>query len=131
MLLLCWQPEAALQVSSVQGLPSLQSGGVPPAHAPAEQTSFVVQALPSLQDAVLFAKTHPTIVSQASSVQGLLSLQVAGPPLVHAPAWQVSPTVHALPSSQGPETGIPPWHWMPAHVSPEVHAFPSAQAPVT
>jgi hypothetical protein len=70
------------------------------------------------------------IVSQASSVHGLLSLQPGGPPPMHTPAWHRSPTVQALPSSQGPEAGTPPWHWMPAHDSPAVQGFPSSHAPV-
>jgi hypothetical protein len=47
-------PVDGLQESVVQGLPSLHTRAVP-AQAPAAQRSFVVQLLPSLQAAVLFA----------------------------------------------------------------------------
>jgi hypothetical protein len=40
-------------------------------------------------------------VSQASAVQGLVSVQSIAAPLLHEPALQVSPDVHALPSLQG------------------------------
>src|SRR4029077_5463820 len=45
------QPVAGLQESSVQPLPSSQLGAGPEWQRPATQTSFVVQALPSLHDA--------------------------------------------------------------------------------
>ena len=85
-LFVCWHPDAGAQVSSVQGLPSLQPGGGPPAQTPPAHVSFVVQALPSSHAAVLAAWTQPRIVSHASSVHGLLSLQPSGPPPMHAPA---------------------------------------------
>jgi hypothetical protein len=44
-----------LQLSLVQLLPSSQVRGDPPTQAPPEQVSTVVQALPSLQEAVLLA----------------------------------------------------------------------------
>ena len=45
------QPEAALQVSEVQGLPSLQTSGVPAAQVPAAvQISLPLQASPSEQE---------------------------------------------------------------------------------
>src|SRR5947207_1174631 len=70
------QPLAGLQPSSVQALPSLQSGAGPPTQAPARQVSPVVQALPSSQGATLgtFAQT-PAV--QLSSVHGLPSSQSA------------------------------------------------------
>src|SRR5262245_56268037 len=79
--LVCVQPDAGSQPSAVQLLPSLQSGGGPPAQLPPEQVSFVVQALPSLHAAVLLVCTQPVAGSQLSSVQGLPSSQPsAGPP---------------------------------------------------
>jgi hypothetical protein len=48
------QPPPRSQLSSVQTLPSSQSGGAPPAQAPALQVSTVVQALPSSQAKELF-----------------------------------------------------------------------------
>src|SRR5437867_1879335 len=69
-VLFVWtQPVAGVQESSVQGLPSLQFGGGPPAHAPPLQVSFVVQALPSLHGAVLFVWTQPAAGLHDSSVQ--------------------------------------------------------------
>src|SRR5438128_122161 len=46
-LLVCTQPVAWLQPSSVQGFPSSQLGGAPPTQFPPLQASLVVQALPS------------------------------------------------------------------------------------
>jgi hypothetical protein len=42
----------------VQPLPSSQFGGTPPTHAPPEQTSPEVHALPSLHNAVLLVNTQ-------------------------------------------------------------------------
>jgi hypothetical protein len=54
-LLTTWQPSAGMQLSSVHGLPSLQSKAPAPEwHVPPEQTSPVVQASPSLHAPVLF-----------------------------------------------------------------------------
>jgi hypothetical protein len=55
VLFACWQPVAGLHESSVHGLPSPQLGGGPPAQAPPEHASLVVQALPSLHGATLLA----------------------------------------------------------------------------
>ena len=56
-----------------------------------------MHALPSLQDAVLFVKTHPDAGAHVSVVQTLPSLQNSVP----APGWQLppeqtSPVVHAF-----------------------------------
>ena len=95
----------------MHGLLSLQLGAAPPTQTPPEQVSLVVQALPSLQGAVLLVCTQPVDGLQLSSVHGLLSLQlIVVPPqtppeqtsfAVQAPFWQVSPVVQALPSSHG------------------------------
>jgi hypothetical protein len=53
VLLTYTHPEAGLQESSVQALPSSQVSGGPPTHAPPEHVSPVVQALPSLHGSVL------------------------------------------------------------------------------
>lgn len=50
----CVHPVAGLHESVVQALLSLQLVAVPPWHVPPEQTSFLVHALPSLHEAVLF-----------------------------------------------------------------------------
>ena len=68
-------------------------------HDPELQAS-VVQALPSVQEfASLATEPHvPVAGLHASSVQGLLSLQITGLLPRHAPAWHVSVCVQALPS---------------------------------
>src|ERR1044071_9039847 len=59
-LLLVWtQPLDGLHESSVHGLASLQLGAGPPTQLPPEQASLVVQALPSLQGAVLLLWMQP------------------------------------------------------------------------
>ena len=73
--------------SAVHGLESSQVGAGPPTQLPPAHLSAVVQALPSSQAFVLFVKMHPVAVSQESSVQGLLSLQVMVEP-AQAPAMQ-------------------------------------------
>src|SRR5206468_277402 len=149
-VLFAWpHPVAGLQESSVQTLPSLQFGGGPPLHDPPPQVSLVVQALPSLQEAVLFVWTHPVAGLQESSVQTLPSLQFGGGPPLHDPAPQVSLVVEALPSLQEavlfvwphPVAGLqessvqtlpslqfgggPPMHAPPPQVSLVVQALPS------
>src|SRR2546428_410187 len=104
-VLFVWkQPVCALQASSVQTLPSLQSSGAPPTQAPALQVSPVVQALPSSQEAVLFVKTHPVAGAQLSSVQTFWSLQTSAGPPWQVPPPQVSFVEQALPSLQ--EAGL-------------------------
>jgi hypothetical protein len=142
------QPEAGSQLSSVQPLLSSQLGAAPPTHVPPEQASPAVHALPSLQGSVLFVCVQPLAGSQASSVQGLPSLQSGAEPPTQLPPEHASPVVHASPSSQGsvlfaytqPEAGsqlssvqpllslqligVPPQ--LPSkHTSPAVHALPS------
>ncbi len=77
---------------------------VPDLHTPPAQASPVVQPLPSSQGAVLPVWVQPALGSQASVVQGLLSVQntptlMAEP--AHLPRPHVSLLVQALPSSQG------------------------------
>src|SRR5439155_1287723 len=98
VLLLCRQPPAPSQVSSVQGLPSSQMNW--PAQTPPWQVSLTVQVLPSLQSG-------------------------AGPP-TQAPARQVSPVVQALPSSQGATLGT--FAQTPAVQLSSVHGLPSSQS---
>jgi hypothetical protein len=45
-------------------------------------------------------KTHPVAGLHESLVHGLLSWQMSGAPAWQMPAPQMSPTVHAFPSSQ-------------------------------
>jgi hypothetical protein len=81
VLFVCTQPLDGLQLSSVQTLPSLQSGGGPPTHDPLAQVSLVVQALPSLHGAVLLVCTQPVWGSHESSVHGLPSSHGLGEPV--------------------------------------------------
>jgi hypothetical protein len=102
-LFTCTQPDRGLQESSVQTLPSLQLGAGPPTQLPPEQVSFVVQALLSLHEMVLFVCAQ-TPDEQASVVHPL--------PSSHWLAW-----VH----SRQPGIGVPA-HVPPAQTSPLVHA---------
>ncbi len=126
-LLACWQPSTVSQESSVQTLPSPQSGGAPPTQEPAAQVSTVVQALASSQGATLLACWQPSTVSQESSVQTLPSPQSGGAPPTQEPAAQVSAVVQALASSQG---AVLLACWQPRTVSQEssVQTFPSPQS---
>src|SRR5260221_14784765 len=118
------------QVSRVQGTPSPHALGVPPTQLPPLQKSLRVQLLPSWQEPLaLVLMQAPVAGSHESIVQVLPSLQSTGGWL-HCPvagsqrsrvqrsassqsfeaprqtmdpsgaAWQVSPVVQALPSSQ-------------------------------
>jgi hypothetical protein len=64
------QPLAGLQLSSVQGLPSLQVAVAPGLQAPVLQVSPKVHKLPSLHGAVLAADLQPPEESHVSVVQG-------------------------------------------------------------
>src|SRR5439155_60103 len=108
-LFACWHPAYIGRASCRQGLPSLQSSGVPPAHDPSAHVSFVVQALPSSHGAWFAACVHPVFRSHPSSVHTLPSSQfVAGPP-THCPFTHASFDVQALPSSHGREL-FACWH---------------------
>lgn len=54
----CTQPTAGVQASTVQAISSAQSSGGPPRQAPFSHRSFVVQGLPSSQEAVRFVCSH-------------------------------------------------------------------------
>src|SRR5439155_769039 len=71
-------PVRGSQLSVVQTLLSLQTTGMPPWHNPPLQVSPVVQKLLSSHGAVLFVYTQPVCELHASSVHGLLSLQLCG-----------------------------------------------------
>jgi len=127
------QPVAGLHESFVQGLLSLQSSvPVPVWQTPFKQVSPVVQAFPSLHEAVLFVCWQPADGSQLSFVQGLLSLQSNAV----TPGWQtaplqLSPTVQALPSSHGTAVVTAcPTHDPLLQVSLVVQTLPSSHASV-
>jgi len=101
-LLFVWtHPVAVAQLSSVQPLSSLQSVADPGEQLPSAHRSPLVQALPSSQAAVLKENWQPTVASQLSFVQALLSLQVKEElPAEQLPSAHVSPRVQVFPSSQ-------------------------------
>src|SRR5439155_1308198 len=104
------QPVAGSHESSVQTFASLQLGGGPPTQVPPAHVSVVVQALPSVQDAVFAVFTQPNAGLQASSVQTLASLQLRPGPPTQTPPAQVSAVVQALPSLHVAMVGVPPPH---------------------
>ncbi len=81
--------------------PSLQSLGGPGTHLPSAHVSFAVQALLSVQPALLNKKVQPDVATHKSSVQGLPSLQLRTFPAVHAPPAHTSAVVQAFPSEHG------------------------------
>lgn len=145
------QPVWAVQPSSVQRLPSAQGKALPGWHRPPAQVSPIVQRLPSSQAPETAAKLQPLMGLQLSVVHGLLSSQFTLPVALHKPAWQPSPVLQALPSSQLAVVGAytqppvesqlsvvhglpslqvtagPPLQLPPAHVSVLVQALPSLQ----
>ena len=96
-----WQPFAASQLSVVQAFLSSHTSLAPPTHTLAAQASLAVQALPSVQGAVLATKVQPVCAAQLSVVQGFLSSQTTAAP-EQEPPWHASPLVQGLPSSHGP-----------------------------
>jgi hypothetical protein len=146
------RPGDGSQESVVQRLPSLQSGGGPPRQVPPWQTSPVVQAFPSLHEAVLFVLMQPAAGLQASSVQTLPSLQLGGVLPTQVPPAQTSTVVQALPSLHAAELfvlkqplaglqassvqtlpslqlgGVLPTQEPPLQTSTVVQALPSEQA---
>ena len=151
LLFVCVQPVPGSQASVVQRLPSSQLGAAPPTHTPPEQVSFVVQALLSLHEMVLFVCVQPLAGLQLSPVQKLPSSQLGGGPPTQAPPAHVSLVVQASPSLHAallfvntqPVAGAqvsfvhtllslqtsagPPAHVPPEHVSLVVQASPSLQ----
>ena len=122
-------PLSGSQASLVQGLPSSQPLAAPGLQVPPAQTSPLVQALPSVQVAVLELDLQlPLVGSQASSVHGLPSLQSVALPALHAPPPQTSPAVQALPSSQPATLGVWPQSPLLLSQASAVHGLPSLQA---
>jgi hypothetical protein len=97
------QPVATSQLSSVQGLLSLQSRASPPWQTDSEQKSSTVHSLPSSQDWAFGEKSQPSSGMHESSVHGLESLQTTVEPGEHSPSLHMSETVQEFPSWQGPE----------------------------
>ncbi len=148
------QPVTVLQPSSVQPLPSSQSGGSPPKQSPSEQVSAVVQALPSSQLIDTLTLSQPVGDTQESAVHWSPSSQAGAGPPTQVPAEQLSAVVQASPSSQArvlaslrqpvPGSQLSSVHPLPSsqstdspdrqapaeQVSPAVQALPSSQAAV-
>ena len=126
VLLLKTQPILLSQLSSVQGLPSLQATALPGWQAPAAQMSPTVQMLLSSQAAVLLVDVQPPWASQFSVVQGLPSSHGLGFCGLHTPPLQASPLVQLLLSSQ---VAVLSLNWQPFCVSQlsSVHGLPSLQ----
>ena len=121
------QPLLGSQLSSVQRLPSLQASWLAKPQAALLQKSPSVQALLSLQGRALPVLLQPTLGSQASVVQGLVSSQVVIAPGKQAPAWQRSPWVQALLSVQvSASSGVAVQPVAGRQVS-VVQGFPSSQ----
>jgi hypothetical protein len=132
-------------------LPSLHDFRLPGTHCPAEQTSPVVHAFPSLHGTLFGTWLQLPGSTQTSFVHALSSSQSIGTPAQEPPA-QASDTVQGLPSSQDPATGVnlqpvnwsqpslvqtlpseqvggaPPTQEPPVHLSLVVHALPSLHA---
>ena len=83
---------------------AVQTFAVPPVQAPAWQASPVVQALLSLQVVPFGAVGFEQVPSAGLQVPATWhwsdAVQTFAVPPMQAPAWQVSPVVHALPSLQ-------------------------------
>jgi len=92
----CWQPSAPSQLSSVQGLPSLQFRVPPGTQAPSAHASPTVQFEPSEQASALATLLQPAATLQESVVHALLSLQSVAAPGRQEPPLHASPTVHWL-----------------------------------
>jgi len=104
-------PVAGLQPSVVQGLPSLQTSGVPALHVPLRQVSSPLHTVPSAHDEPFATGvfTQPVAGAQLSAVQTLLSLQLSAVPAVQVPVWQVSAPLQALPSGHAVPLATAVW----------------------
>ena len=101
VLLVLAQPVLGSQLSVVQTFASSHGVTAPGRQAPALQASPTVQALSSVHlPASSAVWVQPMAMSQASAVQGFLSLQSGALPATQAPSLQASPVVQAEPSSQ-------------------------------
>jgi hypothetical protein len=102
-----WQPSVGSQESVVQAFWSSQLVAAPGKQAPAAHVSPLVHTLLSVQGNMSSGVAmQPLEGSQVSAVQGFPSSQLGALPATHAPPWQVSPTVQALPSSQLAVVGL-------------------------
>jgi hypothetical protein len=152
-------PVASLQVpgDTWQVLVLVQTLGVPVQTPPMHLSCPGVQTLPSLQLVPLgLGGLHMPVMGSQLFWQFVGAGQVLAMPARHVPVWQLSPTVHRLPSSQGvplsldglvqvPVIGLQVpavWHWfgigqvtglvplqvVPMQTSVRVQRLPSLQA---
>jgi hypothetical protein len=101
MLVWLHSPVAASHESVVHPLASSHEFNAPPTQAPDLHASATVQALPSLQLALLSTVLHPLVGLQLLSVQAFPSSQEVTAPGKHSPALQASPTVQLSLSLHG------------------------------
>src|SRR5262249_20076112 len=86
-----------------QGFRSSQTSGAPAMQVPARHVSAPLQTLPSLQAVPSSTGVYTQLRtgSQASVVQGLLSVQLSAAPAGQTPPWQTSLPLQTLPSLHG------------------------------
>lgn len=137
-LLVCVQPVAASQLSSVQNSLSSQGSGWPAEQTPLPQASPPVHASPSSQGPLLSVCRQPLCGAQLSVVHALPSSQLSAAPEVQVPLLQPSSPLHASPSKQGVPASNPappgrqanrtfPTHCASLHTAP-TH-WPATHAP--
>lgn len=125
-VLLCRQPLAAVQLSSVHALPSSHFTALP-MHTPLElHASPVVHALPSLHADATGVCVQPATGLQPSNVHALPSSQAVTALGVQTPPPHTSPTVQSLPSLQAPVLAVPTQP-LSAWQASSVHTLPSLQ----
>ena len=126
----CWHARIGSQLSVVQAFRSSQFCGADPTQTPPKHVSTVVQTDPSLQpvkpSSVGACLHNPVPVSQLSAVQVLLSSQFVVAPGAQLPFWQMSPTVHALPSLHAAVV-LACWQALTGSQLSIVHGLPSSQ----
>jgi hypothetical protein len=96
-------PVDVLQVPAILHMPGLgQVTGLPPVQLPPMQVSVCVHGLPSSQPvpvaALVGVEQAPVDGLQVPGTLQAGAVHVVAVPGMHVPAWQLSPTVHMLPS---------------------------------
>src|SRR5262245_35060917 len=139
-----WPVEGLQTPSSWHASPGWQTTGAPEVQLPDWHESPVVQALPSSQGEPFgfgaFVQWPPSGLQTPPSLQPSPDGQTTGAPAVQLPAWQESPDVQRLPSSQAVPFGLAiceHWPVVGSHVpaswqaSPAWHCIgvPGMQAP--
>src|SRR5262245_56623385 len=120
------QPRVVSQLSTVQGMLSLQLRAVPGTQTELRHVSAPLQALVSGQGTPFAAAVtwQPRIGSQMSIVHTLLSLQTSGVPARQAPRLQTSLLLQMLPSLQVVPSGKTVLVHAPPVQTSLVHALP-------